>query len=286
VKATVSKFLLSVCTFSFCLTSSLWAASYKYAKLNVPGSTSTSPTGINNKGEVVGYYQNKKGVYGFLWSHGKYTTINCPAASTGTFVYGINDNGVIVGYYGIPFHNYGFEYINGHCKKLATFKGSTPYPTGINNAGDIVGSYFVSTNVEHGFVLRNKKYRDISVPNSSQTIAFGINKAGDISGTYTDAAGNHGFLRHNGSYRTINVPGSSSKTDGAGLNDKDVVVGSYENPQKQLYQGFLDNTGKIQTLMFPGSVTTFPSAINDSDVVVGNYFHGTVNPAGFMATPQ
>jgi uncharacterized membrane protein len=286
VKPSPLKFLSLSCVLSFALiTHAAAATTYTYSNIEVPGSISTSPKGINNNGDVVGDYQNSSGVFGFLLSGGIYTTISCPGATAGTFVYGINDNGVIVGYYNENITDVGFVYINGECKSLPKFNGSVPYPLGINNQGHIVGYYFVSPTVTEGFELVGKTYTEISVPNSTSTAAVGINLAGTVSGTYQDSAGSHGFLFRNGTYTTFNLPGSGATTEAAGLNDKTLIVGAYDDPTTQAYEGFVYNTVKYQTLIVPGSVTTFPEAINDSGVVVGSYFDGTVNPQGFMATP-
>jgi hypothetical protein len=259
---------------------------YTYSDIAFPGATSTSPRGINSDGDVAGYYETSGQVYGFLLSAGNYTTISCPAATTGTFVYGINDNGVIVGYYGTAYKNYGFIYVNGECKNLQEFNGETPHPTGINDKGQIVGYYIPATDVTEGFELVEGTYTEISVPNSTSTTAVGINRSGVISGTYYNSAGQYGFTFSNGSYTTLSFPASGATTNGAGLNDKSLIVGSYDDPTTQAYEGFVTNTTKFQTLIVPASVTTFPSAINDSGVVVGSYFNGTVNPQGFLATPS
>jgi probable HAF family extracellular repeat protein len=280
------KFLTLFCVLSFALvTHALAATTYTYSDITVPGSISTSPRGINNNGDVVGDYQNSSGVFGFLLSGGVYTTINCPGAVAGTFAYGINDDGVIVGYYNEDLTDVGFEYINGECKSLPKVNGSVPYPLGINNQGHIVGYYFVSQTVTEGFELVGKTYTKISVPNATSTTAFGINLAGTVSGTYQDSSGSHAFLYRNGSYTTFNLPGSKGTTEAFGLNDKTSIVGAYDDPTTQSEEGYIYNTGKYQTLIVPGSVTTFPNAINDSAVVVGSYLNGGVNPQGFMATP-
>jgi hypothetical protein len=286
VKTALFKIITFACALSVGILPRAWGSTYTYSNIQVPGSLSTSPEGINNRGEVVGYYQNSSGVYGFLLSNGNYTTISCSAATLGTFAFGINDNGVIVGYYSVPFKNYGFVYMNGKCENLADFNGSTPSPTGINDAGVIVGSY-MSNSVSHGFELKGSTYTEISVPNSNQTFAYGINANGDISGTYYDASlTTHGFLLHDGAYQTVDVPDSGATTNGDGLNDEHLFVGSYKNQSQQSYEGFVTNTTDFVELTVPGSVTTFPTGINDSNVVVGEYFNGSVYSQGFMASPS
>jgi probable HAF family extracellular repeat protein len=76
-----------------------------YTTISVPSSSGefTTPTGINDLGQVVGYYRDGTNAYrGFIYSNGVYTTIDDPngqiAYGTGTVLNGINDQGQIVGY--------------------------------------------------------------------------------------------------------------------------------------------------------------------------------------------
>jgi probable HAF family extracellular repeat protein len=72
-----------------------------YTTLNDPLSPGgTFATGINDHGQIVGYYFDSHWhEHGFLYSNGTYTTINDPLGVNGTEVLGINDYGKIVGVY-------------------------------------------------------------------------------------------------------------------------------------------------------------------------------------------
>jgi probable HAF family extracellular repeat protein len=66
----------------------------------------TAATGINNAGDIVGYFVDGQGnIHGFLYVNGTYTTIDdpnaigIPFAPAVTQVYGINDSGDLVGNY-------------------------------------------------------------------------------------------------------------------------------------------------------------------------------------------
>ena len=60
---------------------------YTYTTLDdsSQGATTTDAWGINNSGQIVGYYQNATGVHGFLYSGGTYTTLNDPLGTAGTW---------------------------------------------------------------------------------------------------------------------------------------------------------------------------------------------------------
>jgi len=84
------------------------------APINNPHTTGgTLALGINDKGQIVGYYKDSSGTsHGFLYSGGTYTTFDDPLGglcfNLGTFPNGINNNGQIVGYYGVYGANHGF----------------------------------------------------------------------------------------------------------------------------------------------------------------------------------
>ena len=90
---------------------------YTYTTLG-DGTYGTSALGINDAGQIVGYYllssfgQNIG--RGFLYSGGIYTTLDDPLATDGTAAQGINATGQIVGYYVDSSNNdHGFLYSNG-----------------------------------------------------------------------------------------------------------------------------------------------------------------------------
>jgi probable HAF family extracellular repeat protein len=83
------------------LASFAFAGSFTFTTIADPSATSsTSPYGINNAGQVIGSFFSDGTDYGFLYSGGTYTTVSDPlAGSGGTVAYGINDAGQIVGAY-------------------------------------------------------------------------------------------------------------------------------------------------------------------------------------------
>ena len=69
---------------------------YSFTAIDVPGSGNTYAYGINNSGQIVGYFQDAGGYHGFVDTGGRFTTIDVPGAYF-TLAYGINDSGQIVG---------------------------------------------------------------------------------------------------------------------------------------------------------------------------------------------
>jgi probable HAF family extracellular repeat protein len=76
--------------------SSANAANFSFTTINMPGATSTFVSGINDAGQIVGYFSDSTGLHGFLNTGGSFTQFDVPGAF-GTFASGINDAGQIVG---------------------------------------------------------------------------------------------------------------------------------------------------------------------------------------------
>jgi probable HAF family extracellular repeat protein len=111
-----------------------------FTTLAVPGATDTTAEGINNSGQIVGYYSGSDGTHGFLYSGGAYAKLD--ASSPGiTRAGGINNSGQIVGsYVGESAQQHGFIYSDGVYTHVDDPLGMT-FPSDINDRGQIVGRY-------------------------------------------------------------------------------------------------------------------------------------------------
>jgi hypothetical protein len=110
-----------------------------------PGAQSTTPTGINKSGEIVGFYDGSSGQVGFSYVNGTYTTIQVPG-STLTYVNAISNNRQMAGYYYGSDSKYHSFVLKGG--QFATVEYPGAYETfvyGIDDAGAIVGQYFQGT---------------------------------------------------------------------------------------------------------------------------------------------
>lgn len=135
----------------------------KYATLDEPNAGAgayqgTAAVGINNSGQIVGYFTDATGInHGFLLSGGRYSTIDDPNASGTTYAADINASGQIVGYYtdaaGV---NHGFllnhgRYITIDDPNAGTGAGQGTIAYGINADGETVGVYYDGNGLAHGF---------------------------------------------------------------------------------------------------------------------------------------
>jgi uncharacterized membrane protein len=76
------------------------AAAYTFSPVDVPfaGVTETDANGVNNSGQIVGFYFDASGGHAFLDSGGMFSTLVVPGSSF-TSANGINNAGLIVGHY-------------------------------------------------------------------------------------------------------------------------------------------------------------------------------------------
>jgi probable HAF family extracellular repeat protein len=168
-----------------------------YTTLNVPVAVipgSTVASGINNAGQVVGFYQDRTfgAINSFVYSGGTYTT-NLIHNLHYDPAFGINNVGQVVG----QALNEGYRFDLGGGSTLFFYApdAEETTPHGIDDSGQIVGVWNRPDGIHHAFLLSDSVFTTFDVPGASMTEAYGISNAGDIVGTYVDANGvQHGFL--------------------------------------------------------------------------------------------
>jgi hypothetical protein len=194
-----------------------------------------------------------------------FTTIDDPAAITGTngtVAQGINDPGQVVGYLSDSTGTHGFSKTGSSFTTL-NYPGAplSTFAEGINNKGDVVGWY-----------------------------------NGDVAGYNNPTPGNHGFLYSGGVYTAINDPSATVNTYAQSINNKDQIVGFYENVAStgaQIFHGFLYRGGQYITLDDPSSNSnnigngpvfgTVAMGINNKGNIVGYYYFDNSDRAkGFI----
>jgi hypothetical protein len=142
-----------------------------FRRIHVSGAVSSTASGINNRGDIAGFYTGRGGVTrGFLLgAHGHLYRLSVPGASS-TMAFGVNDSREVVGTYMV-------------------------------GSGDNAKSF--------GFIWsRAFGFRTVNDPRGSgATTLNGINDAGDLVGFYTDAKGNtDGLLVAHGHFRAPLAP--------------------------------------------------------------------------------
>lgn len=223
----------------------------KIVTLNVPNAISTTVTGVNDHGDIVGFYQRSDNSYhGFLWLHTNIIkTLDYPNATYATVPMGVNNSLVVVGGIwqisgGGTFAEGGWVWSNGKfttmnlgtagCNNCTSVNGISntqvtvgqafrndfwtawlfsgrdhdfivhdgdQFFTGVNNHTDVVGfgfgGWFIK-NLERDETGRDREkppvYVTIAYPGASFTDPFGLNLQEDVVGVYQDSTGIHGFV--------------------------------------------------------------------------------------------
>jgi len=161
-----------------------------YTLLSYPGAVVTEALGINNLGQIVGFYHDGSRNRGYIKDGPVYTGFDYPD-SLYSYLTDINDAGDIIGRYvssitcdpsGHCVTNGGaFALIGGSFYAISPPGAVTTLPRGMNNPGQIVGEYFDGAKL-HGFLKDGETYVTIDYPDSRWSFITGINDYGQMVG--------------------------------------------------------------------------------------------------------
>lgn len=217
------------------------------------GRSNTSPLGINDAGQVVGWYYDARGKgHGYVRSAdgGLFRTVDHPRGVVETSVIGINNKGLISGFY-----------IDGRKRT-------------------------------HGFVqaVDGGPFTEVDHPGAGQTFALRIDDRGQVAGFYRDKSGvTHAFVRSaNGrKFTDFDHPLADGTTCAQFVNKLDVVAGFYRGGDK-LFHGYVRSAdGTFNSIEHPkGAGGTMVFGMNDAGRVVGFYTDAKGVSHGFIGTPQ
>lgn len=272
------------------------AAKSTISTFDVPGATSTQPSGINTKGQITGSYVDSSGVtHGFVRANnGKITTFDAPG-SPGTTATAINDNGLITGYVSNIANSVGFiRSANG--ANYTTFSlGNYGYtfPYTIDSYGDVGGTYYYmgygyahhrpsngSRSPGYNGVQADGFVRDANgtvhavvgeglvAPNN--TYVTQINENGIWAAKSTDSIGDTFCNLFNNATGVCNPAGTDTALP-TGLNDSNQLSGSFHDAKG--WHGYTENTdgSNYVTIDVAGATATYTSGINQNGVISGNY---------------
>jgi uncharacterized membrane protein len=207
----------------------------------------TTPSGINNHGDIVGFCLDELGqlLTGFLRSkNGSLFQFTAPG-STSTVANGINDFGQIVG----------------------------------RSSGDSGAFSFIRSS-------DGTQYQNILPPTIEALVeAVAINNSLKVLGHYSDSTGQHAFLWDNGQFTELRVPGSSDGNDVRQLNNNDQVliyatVDGVASP-------YLYNAGNYFLINNPKGYTwQSVHALNDNGELTGSAFDDQKVSFDIIAKPS
>jgi hypothetical protein len=276
--------------------------SWNFVTVNDPSSsTFTRALGIDDLGQVVGYYGSgtpSDPSHGFssLTPYTQFRTLHYPFA-VDTVATSISNTRVIAGYF-VDTDNRTLGFIRNRAiytqyKDPKTPKGSNSVNEllGVNDSDIAVGFYKDSYGNDMPYELAYGSYKPLQPPGAVSAMATGINKPGDVTGIETLASGvTEGWLLRNGIYLQFSYPGASS-TQAFALNHYGEVVGSYvdgagthgylltkvASPSQQFWQS-IDEPNAVGV--------TVVTSINDHHTISGWYVDASGHTDGFVATVQ
>jgi uncharacterized membrane protein len=248
------------------------------------GLLALSPT---SKAHALGYtYTDSAGNQdGFLYSGGKYVTLNAPGA-TSTFLEGINDLGQVVG---TAFYSNGTRqnFIDTHGKFNVISDAISPLlGNAINDKDEVLGSLGFPN---YGILDAHGVISPINTSGGNGTVFVeGFNNLDQLAGELCDSVTCHGLTDTNGVFTKIDPP-NASFAYGQGINDLGQVVGAYFDSANNGY-AYLYTRGHFTTIQDPNASAamsgTAPYAINDLDQIVGIYTDAQGDLHAFFATPN
>lgn len=255
-----------------------------------PTLVSSSGLGINECGQVVGYYFTFFGSFQpFIYENG----VSRPFHTEESLPFAINDAGTIAGmaslrsdtgHHAVLFHNDEVTDLDPN--------GASSRAYGLNNQGQVVGAFTPpGGNQFHAFLYENQTLNDLGTLGGLKSEATGINEKGQIVGRSTTASGSndwHAFLFKGNKMHDLGTLGGAS-SEALGINNKGHVVGS-SMTDAGAEHAFLYAKGKMVDLNSLSAVQNAgwdlktATAINNLGQIVGG---GTINGQyhAFLLTP-
>jgi probable HAF family extracellular repeat protein len=159
--------------------------------LGTLGGVWSRPTGLNNRGQVIGDSETASGaVHAFRWRDGAMTDLGTPG--TDSFAAAVNERGEVAGTYVTDGGgSRAFRWRDGVVTGLGTLGGDYSSATDINVHSDVVGSSVrldEQSDYGHAFHWRNGVMTELPGIGGG-TIADAINDRGDIVGSTLSADG-------------------------------------------------------------------------------------------------
>jgi hypothetical protein len=253
-----------------------------YTSFSKGAGTDTVINGVNNAGQLVGFYTGADTfTHGMLLTpptpafNWQSQTIDNPKDTTFNQLLAINNAGEIAGYFGNgttnPNQGYTVTVPNAGSPVFTdeNYPGSTQTQvTGINNAGVTVGFEVDAAGNSAGWVDQPNGAFQLGLDPNAPTINgvvneqfLGVNDRNQVAGFYqTDAAGDTaGFIYNDqtGAFSNVAISGATSVT-ATDINDQGFISGFYTNKAGKT-EGFIDENGTIHSI---------PGGIGDSNVQV------------------
>lgn len=165
----MKKFIFAFLTVAL-LVSNSFGQSYQFVDLAALLGTNSYAQGINNNGQIVGYWEATNGAHAFLYQRGTVTDLgSLGSLGTNNFALSINNSGEIVGFSETSTGAVAFVCQNGGITNLGNFGTLGSYAFGINDGGQVVGQV-ATTGGALAFLYNNAQARNLGNLKSSCSI--------------------------------------------------------------------------------------------------------------------
>ena len=251
---------------------------YTVTDLGTLGGTTSSATGINAEGSVVGYstIAGDAASHGFLWRHGVMTDLGTLPGGTNSRANAINDLGQIVGSSDAltPSANaagqvvapQAFLYSHGKLTdidpdtQLSYTPGSWAYA--INDAGQVVGDVLAPSGDSHAFLYSGGSFATLAI-SGDEPQARGINRRGAIVGsTFVDAS--PPFVFAGGTQTNLgSAPGQAEAINARG------TVAGWAQVAGGYHHAFLGTAASLTDLGTLGGLMSQANAVSNTGDAVG-----------------
>ena len=202
-----------------------------FSTYDFPDSLKTVFYGLNNAGQVVGYYDDSdKVAHGVLLQNGELTPFDYPGAAE-TEIFGVSESGLLIGdIFDVNGAVHGFV----GDEQFDVPGAATTYADDMNAAGILVGSYVDADGVYHGYIRRadgsfstfdfpgmlsNLEYLFANTINDAGVIVFRAKEFDSLERTY--------IRLPNGELKELRFPGSVT-TVARDIDREGQVVGYYD----------------------------------------------------------
>jgi hypothetical protein len=260
--------------------------------IDFPGAAATFPAGINDRGNIVGYYRSPDfSHHGFIYSNGTFQSFD-PPGSSDTFVLSINDPGEISGTFSDVNGSHGFLLQNGHFSVIDYPNGQTQLEK-INSRGQAVGTSYPNSGAPSiGFSLGHNGLTTLPpLPFGYDVSPTGINDSGLIVGTYDDFSFNaSGYLENGAVFSHLDFPAATSSIPTA-INAQANSTG-YLSDYYGLTTAFYKRGDTWLHILYGGNSDyggfsfTILQGMNNSGDAVGTYLDNTTGLVhGMVLTP-
>lgn len=140
--------------------------------LTPPGTSASSATAINDRGQVAGISSGSPSFGSFLWQDGRFTDLGAGADSGAL---GLNDRGQVVGFEPVGISRHAFLWEQGVLHDLGNFGFQFADASDINNRGQVAGGH------DHAFLWENGTEHDLGTLGGFFSGADAINGTADRS---------------------------------------------------------------------------------------------------------